>query len=121
MLSGKYTLNTQFDKNDHRNFNRNGEAFDKGETFAGVNYKTGLEAVEKLKMLFAGQDNFAPIALKWILQHEQVGCIIPGASSSSQLQSNLSAMKVAPFTDAQLSGINEIYNTMIKPSVHQLW
>ena len=121
LLTGKYSANTQFDKNDHRNFNRNGEHFDKGETFSGVDYKTGLEAVEKLKALFPGQQNMAPIALKWILQFDAVSCIIPGASSSSQLESNLSTLKLPGFTKVQIEGIQKIYSSMIKPQVHHLW
>ncbi len=121
LLTGKYTASTQFDKNDHRNFNRNGELFDKGETFAGVDYATGLEAVEKLKALFPDQESLAPIALRWILQFDAVSCIIPGASSSSQLKSNLSAYDLPVFTESQFSGIMNIYESMIKPQVHHLW
>ncbi len=121
LLTGKYSSSTQFDTNDHRNFNRNGELFDKGETFSGVDYDTGLQAVEKLRTLFPDQENLAPIALKWILQFDAVSCIIPGASSSKQLQSNLSASQVPDFTKEQIKGIQEIYNEMIKSLVHQLW
>lgn len=121
LLTGKYSKNTAFEKDDHRNFNRQGEAFDKGETFAGIDYETGLQAVEMLKQLFPGQENLAPVALKWILGFGAISCIIPGASSSAQLASNLSAPKLPEFTDEQAQGIQRIYNSMIKKSVHHLW
>jgi aryl-alcohol dehydrogenase-like predicted oxidoreductase len=121
LLTGKYSSSTQFDKNDHRNFNRNGELFDKGETFSGVDYETGLQAVDKLKALFPDQENLAPIALKWILQFDAVSCIIPGASSTKQLQSNLSALQIPDFSKDQIEGIQKIYGEMIKPLVHHLW
>ncbi len=121
LLTGKYSLETSFDENDHRKFNRNGEAFDKGETFSGIDYETGLKAVERLKMLFPSRENLAPTALKWILQFDAVSCIIPGASSYAQLSSNLSALEQADFTATQLKEIDDIYQSMIKPSVHQLW
>lgn len=121
LLTGKYSAATSFNKDDHRFFNRNGEAFDKGETFSGVDYQTGLEAVGKLKGLFPDHDNLAPIALKWILHFDAVSCIIPGASSSSQLQSNLSAVALPALTPEQLAGVQEIYDSMIKNPVHYLW
>jgi len=121
LLTGKYSATTSFDKHDHRFFNREGEAFDKGETFSGVNYQTGLEAVEKLKKLFPGQENLAPVALKWILGFDAVGCIIPGASSRSQLESNLSALNLSDLKPDQIKGVEDVYNTYIKEFVHQLW
>lgn len=121
LLTGKFTANTEFTAGDHRQFNRSGEAFDKGETFSGIDYATGLEAVTALKELFPGQDNLAPIALKWILQFSEVSCIIPGASNTNQVDSNLSAFTVPAFTPAQLAGVQEVYEKYIKKSVHQLW
>ena len=109
------------DKGDHRNFNRKGEAFDKGETFSGIDYETGLAAVEELKQIFPGQTNLAPIALKWILQFDAVSCIIPGASGIAQVDSNVSALSVPDFTAEQLQAIQHIYEKYIKSSVHHLW
>ncbi len=121
LLTGKFNSSSTFTSGDHRQFNRAGDAFDKGETFSGIDYETGLEAVEALKQLFPGQENLAPIALKWILQFDAVSCIIPGASSNSQVDSNISALSVAGFTNIQLQGVQEIYEKYIKKSVHQLW
>jgi len=121
LLTGKYTKNTTFSAGDHRQFNRNGEAFDKGETFAGIDYETGLQAVEELKALFPNMDNLAPVALKWILRHPEVSCIIPGASKVEQVHSNLSTFDLPNFTFSQLKGMQDIYEKYIKAQVHHLW
>jgi len=121
LLTGKFRPETHFAPDDHRNFNRNGEAFDKGETFAGLDYNTGLEAVEELKKLFPGQENLAPVALRWILMFDAVSCIIPGASKPSQLSSNLQAVAVPALTPEQLEGVQAIYEARMKPLVHYSW
>ena len=121
LLTGKFRPETDFAPDDHRNFNRHGEAFDKGETFSGIDYNTGLEAVEELKKLFPGQENLAPLALRWILQFEAVSCIIPGASKPSQLTSNLQALEVPDLTPEQQEGVKAIYEAKIKPLVHDRW
>lgn len=121
LLTGTFSQNTTFTKGDHRFFNRKGLFFDKGETFSGIDYNTGLEAVEQLKALFPGVDNLAPLALKWILKFKEVSCIIPGASRPQQVVSNLEAFKTPDLSDAQKKGIQEIYNNKIKPLVHHLW
>ncbi|MGG9960833.1 aldo/keto reductase [Ferruginibacter sp. SUN106] len=121
LLTGKFSASTDFASGDHRQFNRNGEAFDKGETFSGINYEKGIAAVEALKKIFPGETNLAPIALKWILQFDAVSCIIPGASNMAQVNSNLSAFTVPDFTADQLKAVQEVYENYIKPSVHQLW
>lgn len=121
LLTGKFSSDTTFTKGDHRQFNRAGDKFDKGETFSGIDYETGLAAVGALKQLFPGQANLAPVALQWILQFEEVGCIIPGASNDSQVESNLCAFEAPAFTEAQLLGVQEVYEKYIKKSVHQLW
>ncbi len=121
LLTGTFNTNTNFTSGDHRQFNRNGEAFDKGETFAGIDYETGLAAVEALKEIFPGQTNLAPIALKWILQFDAVSCIIPGASNIKQVDSNISALQIPDFTAAQLQAVQEVYKKYIKRSVHHLW
>lgn len=121
LLTGKFTAATEFTSGDHRNFNRSGDAFDKGETFSGIDYETGLAAVEALKQIFPGQDNLAAIALKWILQFDAVSCIIPGASNIKQVTSNINALNIADLTPEQLDGVQEVYEKYIKKSVHQLW
>ncbi|MEY2916996.1 MAG: hypothetical protein RIS73_710 [Bacteroidota bacterium] len=121
LLTGKFSESTNFTEGDHRQFNRNGEAFDKGETFSGIDYNTGIAAVEELKRIFSDQTNLAPIALKWILQFDAVSCIIPGASTNKQVDSNLSAFDMPDFTAAQLQAVQEVYEKFIKQSVHQLW
>lgn len=121
LLTGKFTEKTKFEEGDHRNFNRNGEAFDKGETFSGIDYNLGLKAVNELKAIFPGKSNLATIALQWILNFEEVGCIIPGASKVEQVASNLSVYDEAPLTQEQIDAVNQVYEKYIKKEVHQLW
>ena len=121
LLTGTFSPQTNFTAGDHRNFNRNGEAFDKGETFSGIDYATGLAAVEALKKIFPDQPNLARIALKWILQFDAVSCIIPGASKIEQVDSNLKALTLPDLTADQLKAVQEVYNTYIKKAVHHLW
>lgn len=121
LLTGKFDANTSFDEEDHRNFNRGGEAFDKGETFGGVDYALGLKAVEELKALFPEMKNLAPVALQWILQHREISCIIPGASRKEQLMSNLSVAGLPPLPSEKIEKMNEIYEKYVKPQVHQRW
>lgn len=120
LLSGKYSADTTFLEGDHRFGNRNGEWFDKGETFAGVPYDLGLAAVEKLKAIFP-DTALASVALKWILMNPKVGVVIPGATKSNHLNSNLNASSLALITDDQLTEVKAIYEEMIQPHVHQLW
>ena len=121
LLTGKFTPQTQFAPDDHRHFNREGAAFDRGETFAGVDYETGLGAVEELKDIFPGQPNLAPLALRWVLMFPEVSCVIPGASRPEQLASSLAAEALPPFTPAQLAAVRAVYDQRIRPLVHQLW
>ena len=121
LLTGKFSSNSTFTEGDHRNFNRNGEQFDKGETFSGIDYATGLAAVEELKALFPENTNLAPMALRWILQHEAVSTIIPGASKPEQVSANVDALNFPNLAEEELTKVNAIYNKLIKKSVHQLW
>jgi len=121
LLSGKFKKDTKFDKMDHRHFNRNGMMFDKGETFAGIPYDVGLKAVGKLKKAFPGQKNLAPQALRWILMHEEVSCVIPGASRPDQVTSNLIADDIPDLTEYESYEVDEIYREDIKSLVHHLW
>ena len=121
LLTGKFSTSTNFGPDDHRTFNRNGEAFDKGETFSGIDYQTGLNAVEELKNVFPGMENLAPAALKWVLAFPEVSCVIPGASRLEQVHSNLSASNLPEITAEQKSEINRIYDTYIRAQVHHYW
>ncbi|NJB71174.1 aryl-alcohol dehydrogenase-like predicted oxidoreductase [Saonia flava] len=121
LLTGKFSADTQFEKDDHRFFNREGAAFDKGETFSGIPYEIGLKAVEELKVVFPNTQNLAPFALRWILNHPEISCIIPGASRKEHLLSNSTAMDLGSLTKEQNRAIDAIYKKHIKPYVHQLW
>ena len=121
LLTGKYALNTTFDKQDHRNFNRDGAAFDKGETFSGVPYEKGLQAVREIKQMFPEQQSLAPIALRWVLDHPQVSTVIPGASNPQQAIDNLQALKMPALNSEQHRQLSEVYASHIKPLVHHLW
>ena len=121
LLTGKFSKQTSFEADDHRQFNRNGEAFDKGETFSGIDYNLGLQAVDELKSLFPNEENLAPRALQWILTHPEVSCIIPGASKESHIKSNLSTFDISNLTEDQLNQMNDIYSRLIKGEVHHLW
>ena len=120
LLTGRFTKDTVFGQKDHRTFNRNGESFDKGETFSGVDYSLGLEAVDKLKSLFNTQD-LIPYALCWILMHDAVSVVIPGASKVEQVYSNVNAAKAPALTDEQMAGVKDIYDKYIRESVHSNW
>ena len=121
LLTGKFTPATTFGPDDHRQFNREGAAFDKGETFAGVDYETGLAAVEELKNIFPDQPNLAPVALRWVLMFGEVSCVIPGASRPEQVASNVQAAELPPLTSKQMQAVRDVYDTRIRPLVHQGW
>ena len=120
LLTGRYTKDTTFGAGDHRTYNRNGEFFDKGETFSGVDFDLGLQAVEELKALFGTQD-LIPYALRWILMHDAVSVVIPGASKVAQVASNVRAAELPALTQAQMDGVKDIYDRLIRPSVHENW
>lgn len=121
LLSGKITANTQFASDDHRNFNRNGDAFDVGETFAGVPFEVGLEAVEKVRALVPEGASMAAFALRWILMSEAVTVVIPGARNAEQARANAAAADLAPLSNDVMSAAREIYTGLIAPHVHQKW
>lgn len=121
LLTGKFSSKTAFSPDDHRNFNRHGEAFDKGETFAGVDYNTGLEAVEELKKVLPGHSALAAQALRWILMFDEVSCVIPGASSPEQILANLDAANLPPLSQEQMLAVRDVYDRKIKPLVHYSW
>lgn len=121
LLTGQYSLQTQFAPGDHRLGNRNGEWFDKGETFAGIPYEVGLHAVAALKKIVGAETHLVGVALQWILASQAVSCVIPGASSSKQVQSNIASIQKRAFTTDQLQAMNAVYTQYIQPHVHQLW
>ncbi len=121
MLTGKLTATSTFAANDHRNFNRHGEAFDVGETFSGVPYESGLAAVEELKSLLPGGATMAQWALRWILMFDGVSTIIPGGKTARQVEDNCGASALPPLTDEQMRSVRTVYDRYIRPSVHQRW
>ena len=121
LLSGKMTADREFSPDDHRNFNREGEAFDRGETFAGVNFGTGLRAAEELKELVPEGYTLAQLALRWILMHPAVSCAIPGAKRPEQVEDNLAAAEMPALSGETMGRIREIYDRHVRPEVHHLW
>ena len=121
LLSGKFKPDTQFEKTDHRLFNRNGEAFDVGETFSGVPYQVGLDAVEKIRPLVSGDSTMAKLALRWILMFDAVTVVIPGARNPVQARGNAQAALLPPLSKDVMEKITQIYDTDIKKYVHQKW
>jgi aryl-alcohol dehydrogenase-like predicted oxidoreductase len=121
LLTGKLARNTEFEADDHRQFNRHGEAFDRGETFSGVDYDTGLAAVQRLQKTVANQGTLARWALRWILMFDAVSCIIPGARRPAQVEENAAASALPPLSDSQMKMVQQIYDDAIRPLVHHRW
>ncbi|MCK6628254.1 MAG: aldo/keto reductase [Anaerolineae bacterium] len=121
LLSGKMTRQTTFAADDHRNFNRHGEAFDVGETFAGVDYDVALDAVEQLRPLVPAGASMAQFALRWILMFDAVSCAIPGAKNAQQAQANAQAADLSPLSDEVMARVRAIYEANIRPLVHHRW
>ena len=121
LLTGKLTRETTFAPDDHRVFNRHGESFDVGETFAGLDYETGLELVEELRSLVPPGATLAQLALRWILMADAVTAAIPGAKTPEQARANADAADVAPLPAATMERIRELYEQRAKPLVHQRW
>lgn len=121
LLTGRMDRNTTFEREDHRSFNRSGRAFDKGETFSGVDFETGLQAVEDLRQLLPANVTLAQMALRWILMNDAVTCTVPGAKRPSQLEDNLRAVELPALDDATMQAIKQVYDRRIKDQVHQLW
>lgn len=121
MLSGRFTRTTEFPTDDHRAFNRDGAMFDRGETFSGVDYETGLAAVERLRPLVPTGATLAQFALRWILSFDAVTCVIPGARRPSQVADNARAAALPALDAATMAAVQEIYDDAIRPLVHQCW
>lgn len=121
LLSGRITRASTFAAGDHRTFNRHGEAFDAGETFSGVDFETGLRAVEELRSVAPAGVPMASFALRWILMFDAVSCAIPGAKRPSQVEENAGASAAAPLTEDQMAKVREVYDRLIRGQVHQRW
>ena len=121
LLSGKITAATKFAADDHRAFNRHGEAFDVGETFAGVPLEVGLQAVEEIRALVPAGASMAQFALRWIVMNDAVTVVIPGARNADQARANAEAANLAPLSADVMAAANEVYERLVKPHVHQRW
>ena len=121
LLTGKMTAATQFAADDHRAFNRHGEAFDKGETFSGVPYDLALGAVELLRHYLPNGVEMAPFALRWILMESAVTTVIPGAKNPAQARMNASASDLPPLAAETMAALRELYQAQIAPHVHHAW
>jgi aryl-alcohol dehydrogenase-like predicted oxidoreductase len=121
MLTGKMKRDSQFAADDHRNFNRHGEAFDRGETFAGVPFEVGLDAVEELRRLVPANMTMATFALRWILMNQAVTCVIPGGKRPAQVDENVIAGSLPPLSDAAMQRVRQIYDERIRPHVQPYW
>ncbi len=121
LLTGKLSASSVFAPDDHRTFNREGRAFDKGETFSGVPYDIGLEAVERLRALKPEGMTMTQFALRWILMFEAVTCAIPGAKTPAQAQDNVAAAGLPRLDPAVMDGVRGVYDDLIRPLVHASW
>jgi aryl-alcohol dehydrogenase-like predicted oxidoreductase len=121
MLTGKLTPTSTFATDDHRSFNREGAAFDRGETFSGLDYDIGLQAVERLRALTAPGVSLAQLALRWILMFPEVTCVIPGAKRPSQVEENVAAADLPPLSDETMAAVQRIYDGQVRQHVHHLW
>ncbi len=121
LLAGRLSRDTTFEKDDHRNFNRRGEAFDVGETFSGVDYETALAAVEEIRALVPAGSTIAQMALRWILMFEAVTCAIPGGKRPSQVKENCAAADMAPLAPNAMAALQHIYDSRIRALVHHRW
>jgi len=121
LLTGKMTRETTFASDDHRNYNRDGQAFDRGETFSGVDFETGLQAVDELRAFVPPGTTMAEMALRWILMFSDVSCAIAGSRHPAQAEDNSRAADLPPLSDEAMAGIGAVYDRLIRPQVHELW
>jgi len=121
MLAGKMTRTAQFAPNDHRLGNRQGKLFDRGETFSGVDFETGLAAVEALRPFVPPGVTMAQFAMRWILDFDAVTCAIPGAKRPAQAEENVASADLAPLSPETMQAVRSIYEQRIQPLVHQYW
>lgn len=121
LLTGKLTRESTFAEDDHRSFNREGAAFDKGETFSGLDFELGLQAVEALRPLVPAGQTMAQFALRWIQMHPAVTCSIPGGRTPKQVDDNAAAADLPPISPETMAAVQRVYERFAKPSVHQRW
>ena len=121
LLSGRYDEHTTFAPDDHRSFNRHGEAFDVGETFAGVPFEVGVRAAQELKRLVDPGQTLAQFALRWVIDQQGVSTVIPGARNVEQMEQNVSAAATAPLRQDQVDGVRDVYDRLIREHVHDRW
>jgi aryl-alcohol dehydrogenase-like predicted oxidoreductase len=121
MLTGRLTRDSQFAADDHRNFNRHGEAFDVGETFSGVDYDLALQAVEEIRAVVPADMTMAQFALRWVLMFDAVTCAIPGGKRPEQVQENCSASDLPVLSEEAMAVVRRVYDSKIRAGVHQRW
>jgi aryl-alcohol dehydrogenase-like predicted oxidoreductase len=121
LLSGKYSHTSTFGADDHRSYNRHGEAFDIGETFSGVDYDTGVDAAQEFAAIVPAGRSTAQAALRWIIQQPGVTTVIPGARSPEQARQNAAAAGLPPLSDGELGAIEDLYDRRIRALVHDRW
>ncbi len=121
LLTGKMSRNTKFRSDDHRYYNRKGAAFDRGETFSGVDYAKGIQAVEELKKILPRGMTMSQFALRWILMHDAVTCVIPGAKTVAQVEENAKTISLPRLPHGVMRQVGEIYNKYIRAEVHERW
>ncbi|MBC7896917.1 MAG: aldo/keto reductase [Cytophagaceae bacterium] len=121
MLTGKMSPTSTFPADDHRQFNRTGASFDRGETFSGVDYETGLRAVEALRPLVSPGETMTQLALRWILSHPEITCAIPGARRAEQVEENVRAAHLEPLRPEVMAAVREVYDRHVRSLVHHCW
>ena len=121
MLTGKMDATSSFEEDDHRQFNRQGAGFDRGETFSGLDYEIGLQAVEELRPLVPAGMTMTQMALRWILMSPEVTCAIPGAKHPSQVEENVNAADLPALSDETMTQVRAIYDRLVRPQVHYYW
>lgn len=121
LLSGRYTMDTVFAADDHRSYNRHGEAFDVGETFSGVDYSTGVQAAAEFAAIVPHEYRPAQAALRWVIQQPGVSTVIPGARNVAQAKANAAVADLPPLADATLDAIAGLYDRRIRAQVHDRW
>jgi aryl-alcohol dehydrogenase-like predicted oxidoreductase len=121
MLTGKMTRTSMFHKDDHRQFNRHGDSFDRGETFSGLDYEIGLQAVEELRTLLPQGMTMSQMALRWILMFPAVTCAIPGAKTPVQVEENVAAADVPPLSEETMNQVRAVYDRLVRPQVQHYW
>jgi Predicted oxidoreductases (related to aryl-alcohol dehydrogenases) len=121
LLTGKLTAQSQFAPSDHRSFNRNGEAFDLGETFSGVPLDVGFATVDELRSLVPSAATMAQLALRWILMHPAVTCAIPGGKTVRQIEDNVRAVDLPKLSDSTMARVQDVYDRNLRASIHGRW